>query len=129
MSHFVKINKNTGVIENGIVVANSDCGGELDFPDSEPLGQQFIKNILKLDGIWKQTSYNHNFRKMYAGLGCIYDFDNDWFMPPKPFNSWVLNQNTWNWEPPIPCPSNDNIYYVWNEEELNWIESDPPEDL
>lgn len=77
----------------------------------------------------KRTSYNTRggvhilggtpFRKNYAGIGFIYDAERDAFIPPKPFNSWVLNEDTCLWEPPIPYPTDDNAY-EWNEDEQSW---------
>lgn len=82
-------------------------------------------------GEWIQTSYNtyggvHKFggtplRKNYAGVGYTYDKDKDAFIPPKPFNSWILNQETCLWEAPVPVPTDDKIY-IWNESTLNWLE-------
>lgn len=65
MAHFAQISD--GLVQQVIVVANSDCNN-LDFPESEPIGQAFISS-LGLDGEWKQTSYNSNFRGCYAGIG------------------------------------------------------------
>jgi hypothetical protein len=67
----------------------------------------------------KRTSYNGNIRKNYAGIGYTYDFDLDAFIPPKPFKSWILNQNTANWEAPIPMPEGN---YRWNEDSISWLE-------
>jgi hypothetical protein len=81
MAHFAKINGNT--VEQVIVVANSDCGGG-EFPDSEVVGQEFLAS-LGLTGEWKQTSYNANFRGVYASAGWSYDSVNDVFVaPPSP---------------------------------------------
>ena len=79
MAHFAKINSDGGV-EQVIVVDNKDCG-DLDFPESEAIGQAFIKSI-GLDGIWKQTSYNSNFRSKYSGIGDRYDSELDEFVSP-----------------------------------------------
>lgn len=125
MAHFAKINKTSGKVERVIVVGNADCGGG-DFPESEPIGQEFIKNVLRDDGTWLQTSYNHNFRNRYAGIGYVYDFNRDVFLPPKPFNSWTLNENVLEWEPPVPCP-NDGKLYDWDERTLSWVEVILPE--
>jgi len=78
MAHFAKIEN--GVVREVIVIANSDCGGG-DFPDSEPIGQEFIAS-LGLTGEWLQTSYNSNFRGTYAGIGFTYDPDLDVFVAP-----------------------------------------------
>jgi hypothetical protein len=79
IAHFAKINSD-GVVEQVIVVDNKDCG-DLDFPESEAIGQAFIKSI-GLDGIWKQTSYNSNFRSKYSGIGDKYDAELDEFVSP-----------------------------------------------
>ena len=92
-----------------------------------------IDFLTKLTGypLWKQTSYNtvggfHNnngtpFRKNHAGIGYIYDETRDAFIAPKPFNSWILNEDTCRWEAPVAYPS-DNGKYKWNETNLNWEE-------
>jgi hypothetical protein len=67
----------------------------------------------------KRTSYNGNIRKNYAGIGMTYDSILDAFIPPKPFNSWILNEDTCNWEAPTPKPSGDGMY-KWVEDDLNW---------
>ena len=67
----------------------------------------------------KRTSYNGNIRKNYAGIGYTYDQTRDAFIPPKPYNSWILNEDTCNWEAPTPYPSGDGIYH-WVEDDLNW---------
>jgi hypothetical protein len=84
MAHFAKLNNN--VVTQVIVLSNEVCGEPtLDFPETEALGQEFIADILKLDGEWKQTSYNNNFRGTYAGIGYTYDAVNDVFVaPPAP---------------------------------------------
>ena len=78
MAHFAKIEN--GLVTNVIVVGDDDCNGGV-FPTSEPVGQAFIASI-GLDGEWKQTSYNANFRKSFAGLGFTYDADTDEFVAP-----------------------------------------------
>lgn len=97
MAHFAKINEETNLVERVIVVNNEDCGN-LDFPESEPVGQQFIQS-LGLEGIWKQTSYNHNFRNTYASLGFIYYEERDAFVSPPPEPNWILDEN-FEWQPP-----------------------------
>jgi len=78
MAHFAKVEN--GVVQRVIVVADSDCGGG-EFPASEPVGQAFLAS-LGLEGEWKQTSYNNNFRDKYAGIGYTYDSVNDVFVAP-----------------------------------------------
>jgi hypothetical protein len=78
MAHFARVDD--GIVRQVIVIDNADCGGG-DFPESEPIGQAFIA-IIGLDGEWLQTSYNGNFRGIYAGQGFTYDSDLDEFVAP-----------------------------------------------
>lgn len=112
MSHFAQINNDNVVIQ--VIVA------EQDFIDSGAVGDPTK---------WIQTSYNtyagqHKLggtplRKNYAGMGYTYDVARDAFIPPKPFPSWVLDEDTCLWNPPIPLPDNDNMY-LWDESTTNW---------
>ncbi len=88
--------------------------------------EEFVR---KLDGQWVQTSFNTHggvhpdgrpLRKNFAGIGYTYDSDRDAFIPPRPFESWVLNEQTCLWDSPIPCP-NDGQDYYWDESTLSWI--------
>ena len=121
MAHFAKIENN--IITNVIVVGNDVCGEPtLTFPETESAGRAFIANTLKFDGVWKQTSYNNNFRGRYAGIGYTYDAVNDVFVAPQPFPSWILDANHM-WQPPTPKPvdaSFENLYR-WSEEDLEWV--------
>lgn len=115
MAHFAEIGLNNTVIRV-IVVNNSeliDPGGN----ESEQFGSIFCQNLF--GGTWLQTSYNGNIRKNFAGAGYNYDSDRDAFIPPKPYNSWVLNEETCRWQAPVEMPDDGNQYY-WNEEILNW---------
>jgi hypothetical protein len=67
-----------------------------------------------------RTSYNHKIRKNYAGIGFIYDEILDAFIPPKPFESWILDKNTCRWNPPVNYPQDGN-FYLWDEELGNWV--------
>lgn len=69
-----------------------------------------------------RTSYNGNIRKNYAGIGYSYDEVRDAFIPPKPYPSWILNEDSCNWESPVPYPTDDK-FYSWNEEQLQWVEN------
>ena len=71
--------------------------------------------------ICKRTSYNGNYRKNYAGIGCTYDETRDAFIPPKPFNSWLLNETTCQWDAPVAYPTDGKIY-MWDEEQQQWTE-------
>jgi hypothetical protein len=120
MAHFAKIGLNSKVI-----AVHSVHNNEL--KDSNGVEQEVngIDFLTKLTGwsIWVQTSYNNNFRKNYAGIGYIYDEDRDAFIAPKPFNSWVLNEDTCRWEAPVAKPTEqleENQYYSWNESIINW---------
>jgi hypothetical protein len=129
MASFAKIDSNGKVIQV-VSVANQvlyDSNGV----EQEEIGIQFLKNLFnEPDAIWKQTSYNtmngiHNlggtpFRKNYAGIGYTYDSQRDAFIPEKPYNSWVLNENTCNWDAPVAYPTDGNMYN-WNEENQNWV--------
>lgn len=84
--------------------------------------QEFIDNYIDNEaGIWVQTSYNGSIRKNYAGIGYTYDPNRDAFIPPKPYDSWILNEDTCRWEPPIAYPT-DGINYKWNENNQSWDE-------
>jgi hypothetical protein len=107
MAHFAKIENN--IVTNVIVIDDV----------FEIIGQDYINRQLKLDGRWIQTSYNNNIRGNYAGIGYTYDRINDVFYPSPPFPSWVLNTE-WQWEAPIPYPT-DEFEYSWDEEILNWV--------
>jgi len=126
MASFAKIGLNGKVIEVQSVVNEvlHDANGV----EQESIGIDFLT---KLTGwaIWKQTSYNTHggvhssggipLRKNHAGIGYTYDEDRDAFIPPKPFKSWILNENTCLWESPIPYPQ-DNNRYNWNEQNQSW---------
>jgi len=97
------------------------CGEPtLSFPDTCAAGRAFIANTLKLGGVWKQTSYNNNFRGVYAGIGYTYDAARDAFIAPKPYTSWTLNESTCRWEAPVPYPT-DGEQYSWDEDTTSWV--------
>ena len=106
MAHWAEIDENNIVLRVTV--------GDNNDPDE---GYQWL--IENLGGTWIKTSYNGNIRKNYAGIGYIYDADRDAFIAPKPYNSWILNESTCNWEAPTPMPSGDGIYQ-WVEDDLNW---------
>ena len=119
MAHFAKLDDNNIVLEVN-VVNNSDIDN-LSFPDSEPVGVAFLTQWSGGYTNWKQTSYNNNFRKNYAGIGYVYDTTLDAFIPPKPYPSWLLNTTTCQWEAPVPYPTDGKRYY-WDEATLSWVE-------
>jgi hypothetical protein len=129
MASFAKIGLNSKVIE--VVSVVNDVIKDSSGVEREELGIQFLNELYKWP-IWKQTSYNtvggiHNnggtpFRKNHAGIGYTYDEGRDAFIPKKPYNSWILNEQTCLWESPIPVPSDASIdkRYRWNEQIKNW---------
>lgn len=121
MAHFAEINENNEVIRV-IVVANNELLDE-NGNEQEALGVAFCNQLF--GGTWKQTSYNNNIRKNFAGVGFTFDSSRDAFIPLRPFASWVLNEATCQWEPPIPMP-NDEYFYAWNEETTSWDQFDNP---
>ena len=124
MAHFAKIDENNVVIQ--IVVVDNKDTSDANSVEKEYIGAAYLERIL--GGTWKQTSYNGNFRKNYAGIGYTYREDIDAFVPPKPFPSWVLNQQAL-WDPPIPYPDNYGMpgtNYRWDEATLSW-RNDTPE--
>ena len=114
MAHFAEIDAN-GVVQRVIVVANKDTA-DADGNEVESIGVAFCQNLL--GGNWKQTSYNGNIRKNYAGIGYTYDAGLDAFIPPQPYPSWSLNADC-VWQPPTPMPDDGKMYY-WDEPALSW---------
>ena len=119
MAHFAELNEDN-IVQRVIVVDNKDCL-DANNVESEEVGIEFCHNLL--GGTWKQTSYNGNFRKNYAGNGYKYDTERNAFISPKPFNKWVLNEETCQWEAPVAYPDDDK-FYVWNDNKEEWEESD-----
>lgn len=108
MAHWAEIDNENKVLR--VIVTDNN----------EPKGDEGYAWILKnLGGIWVQTSYNSSLRKNYAGVGFTYDAGLDAFLPPQPFSSWLLNQETAQWQAPVPMPEGD---YRWDEDSLNWLE-------
>lgn len=121
MAHFAEIDDN-GVVQRVIVVGNKDTS-DANGVEKEHIGAAFCERLY--GGTWKQTSYNGTFRKNYAGIGYTYNASIDAFVPPKPYPSWVLNNDTANWEAPIPMP-NDGQMYSWNEDNQSWAVIEQP---
>ena len=110
MAHFAEINENNIVLR--VLVTNND------FPNE---GYNWL--IENLGGTWIKTSYNANIRKNFAGIGYTYDEGRDAFIPPKPYQSWLLNEDTCQWEAPTAYPT-DGKLYTWDEDSQEWIEYD-----
>ena len=137
MGYFAKINENNYVIEvHSVVNEVFTINGN----ENEYIAINFLNNLFNSNDFWKRTSYNTRggihyqadnntpsldqskaFRKNYAGIGYYYDSIRDAFIPPKPFPSWTLNEQSCLWQSPIPYP-NDGKMYQWNEEIGNWEE-------
>jgi hypothetical protein len=116
MAHFAKLDDSNIVLE--VVVVNNlellDSNGQ----ENEELGIAFLSAQFGHVN-WKQTSYNGNFRKNYAGIGYTYNLELDAFITISPFASWLLDVDTCTWVPPVPYPS-DGAFYNWNEQEQQW---------
>ena len=110
LSHFAEIDEN-GLVIRVLVVPNQE----------ENRGEDYLSKDLKLGGNWVKCSYNGTIRKNFPGNGFIYDSTRDAFIPPKPFELWVLNENTCLWESPISYPSDGCMYY-WVDES-GWVKT------
>jgi hypothetical protein len=109
MSHFAELDENNVVLR--VLVGDNNLPNEgYDW---------FVEN---LGGTWVQTSYNATIRKNFAGIGFYYDEELDAFIPPKPFESWELNEVTCRWQAPVAYPQDGRVY-LWNEETLAWDEA------
>lgn len=112
MSHFAELDENNVVLR--VLVGDNNLPNEgYDW---------FVEN---LGGRWVQTSYNATIRKNFAGIGYTYDEERDAFIPPKPFDSWTLNEATCRWQAPVAYPQDGRVY-TWNEDTLTWDEVLPP---
>ena len=110
MAHFAQIDNNNIVIN------------VLSVPDEQQhRGQDFLANDLQLGGRWIQTSYHNNVRKTFAGLGYIYNEELDIFLPPKPYDSWILDTEKQEWVAPVIRPEDVEGYAnIWEEETQEW---------
>jgi len=119
MAHFAELNDG-GLVISVIVVHNNELLE--DGQEVEVKGIDFCKQLYGSETQWVQTSYNNNFRKNYAGIGYSYDPVRDAFIAPQPFPSWVINEDTCLWEPPIPMPK-DGGSYQWDEATVSWVKT------
>jgi hypothetical protein len=124
MAHFAKIENN--VVTQVIVVDNKDCA-DASGVEKEYIGAAFCERLF--GGTWKQTSYNGSIRKNYAGVGYTYDSERDAFIPPKPYPSWLLNEDTCLWDAPVAMPEDAGTgeppkRYAWDEATTSWVESE-----
>jgi hypothetical protein len=126
MAHFARLDNYNTVVK--VEVVNNEVITDADGNEQEQVGVDFLTTLYG-GGWYKQTSYNGNFRKNYAGVGFTYDSERDAFIAPQPFPSWILNEDTCLWEAPIAKPSqyidDDEIadkFYAWDETTTNWKE-------
>ena len=125
MAHFAKIRKSDNIVVHVSGVDNwnivDGAGNEV-----ESIGIAYLESVhgVDPDHIWRQTSYNGNMRKNYAGIGMQRDDGRDAFIDPTPYNSWVLNETTCRWEAPTAMPTDADIskgeFYVWDEDTTSW---------
>jgi hypothetical protein len=135
MAHFAELKAMTDptgftsdshqVVQRVVVVGNdiSTAAGDLGNNDMHVDGENWCVNFFK-GGIWKQTSYNHNFRKQYCGKGYVYDPLKDKFLAPQPYQSWSLDGND-DWQAPVTYPTDTTDKFIsWDEPNLRWIAQD-----
>jgi len=122
MAHYALLNENNIVTQ--VIVGRNENDLIDGVSDWETYYGEFHGQVCK------RTSYNANIRKNYAGIGFTYDEDRDAFIPPQPFPSWLLDEDTCQWEAPVPYPEDDTVIYQWNEELGDWeavvFESETP---
>tara|TARA_R110000772_G_scaffold247926_1_gene361861 strand:- start:46 stop:399 length:354 start_codon:yes stop_codon:yes gene_type:complete len=116
MAHFAKLDKSNIVLF--VEVVNNDVITNANGDEQEQLGIDFLTNLYG-SGWYKQTSYNKTFRKNFAGVGFTYSKTRDAFIPPKQYESWILNEDTCLWEAPVTYPDDGNDY-EWNETTQTW---------
>ena len=121
MAHFAELDNNNVVLR--VVVVGNDCVPSDEHVDGETWCINFFKG-----GTWKQTSYNHNFRKQYAGIGMTYDAAKNKFISPQPYASWTLDAND-DWEAPVTHPTDTGTeespkIISWDEAGQKWTATD-----
>ena len=131
MAHFCEIKTDNNEVLRTVIVNNSDVnanGGDLSAE-----AETWVANNTPHDPIikeelgtwpetyWKQTSYNNNFRQVYAGPGYTYDSSIDKFIPPKAHDNWVFDEPNWRWKPPVDVPLDENGPYEWDQENNQWV--------
>ena len=125
MAHYAQLDENN-IVTQVIVVSNDDCT-DANGNEVESIGVAFCQKLLGAETNWKKTSYNNSIRVRYAGIGYSYNEELDAFIAPKPFASWILNEETADWESPVgAAPSlteaqvTARSYYTWDEENGEW---------
>lgn len=121
MAHFAQLD-NDGIVLQILVISNDDLLDKSGI-EKEEIGIEVCKTILGKDTHWVQTSYNGNFRGKYAAIGDKYEKSVDKFYTPiPPFPSWKLSAD-FEWQPPVPKPTDDKHYY-WDESSIQWLTLD-----
>ena len=118
MAHFARLDQNNVVVDVNVVHNNELLQNGT---ESEARGIDFLTNWSGGYTNWRQTSYNATFRKNYAGVGYTYDAARDAFVPPQPYASWTLDEQSCQWAAPTPMPT-DGKRYNWYEAGLAWVE-------
>ena len=118
MAYFAKLDENNVVLEVHVVHNNELL---VDGVESEAKGIEFLVGWSGGYQLWKQTSFNATIRKNVAAAGFTYDPDRDAFIPPQPYPSWGLNEQTCQWDCPVPMPTDDKRY-AWDEQNCQWVE-------
>ena len=121
MAHFAQIDENNVVIQV-VVIDNADCEDD-NGNESESVGIAFCQSLFGSDTTWVQTSYNASFRNRYASIGGTWNSSLNSFVDAKPYDSWVFNQTTTDWDPPVPDPSDADSLYYWDESTTSWVEA------
>lgn len=115
MAHYAKLDENN-IVTQVVVIDNND---ELkNGVEDEQTGIEFCQKLFGYPN-WKKTSYNNKLRKRYAGIGYTYSQEFDAFIPPKPFDSWIFDEQELNWKATVEKPTNGN--WFWDEEMLSWV--------
>jgi hypothetical protein len=125
MAYFAKLDSNNKVLEV-VAVANSVMLDQNN-TEREELGVAFLVQWSGGHPYWKQTSYNGTIRKNFAGIDYTYDASKNAFIPPQPYPSWVLDSDTYNWQPPVAHPQ-DNKLHRWDEQTKTWKPEEPIND-
>jgi len=118
MAHFARLDENNKVIS--VEAVANEVITDADGNEQEHLGIDFLTNLYG-GGWYKQTSYNDSIKKKFAGINYTYDAKKDAFIQPKPYPSWVLNEDTYDFDPPIPYPNNGTPH-AWDEDTTSWVE-------
>jgi hypothetical protein len=115
MAHYAFLDTNNIVTH---VISGIDEWEQIEGQDPETWYAQFVGQVCK------RTSYHGNIRKNYAGIGYLYDEQRDAFIPPQPYPSWLLNETTCLWEPPVPYPDDGGVHQ-WDEDTQTWVAVEP----